>query len=136
MKEVDLVGAADQLGVLAPRLLQAAPNEAGAILLCHAHQTLSKRHRVLVREILDVPQQFYFEQKPDRLSIDPVFLAHSFKRARNEESSVVLAHTHPFSRWPEFSPVDDYGEARLIPVVFGRIDKGPHGSLVLGEEGF
>jgi molybdopterin/thiamine biosynthesis adenylyltransferase len=136
MKDVDLVGAVDHLGALAPRLLQAAPNEAAAILLCHAHKTPSKRHRVLVREILDVPQQFYFEQKPDRLSIDPVFLAHSFKRALNEESSVVLAHTHPFSRWPEFSPVDDYGEARLIPVVFGRIDKRPHGSLVLGEEGF
>lgn len=136
MKDVDLVGAADQLGTLAPRLLRAAPNEAAAILLCHTHQTPSKRSRVLVREILDVPEQFYFEQKADRITIDPVFLAKGFKRARDEESSVVLAHTHPFSRWPEFSPIDDDGEARLIPVIFGRVDKRPHGSLVLGEEGF
>ena len=136
MNEIELVGAASHLGELSSRLLKAAPNEAAAILLCHAHDTPSCRRRVLVREVLDVPQQFYLEQQPDRVSIDPIFLAHAFRRARDEESSILFAHTHPLSRWPEFSLVDDHGESRLIPVVFGRIEKRPHGSLVLGVEGF
>src|SRR5260370_39837237 len=136
MKEIELVGAASQLGELSPSLLQAAPNEAAAILLCHTHDTPTGQRRVLVREVLHIPQQFYLEQRPDRVSINPIFLAYAFRRAREEESSILLAHTHPFARWPEFSPIDDHGEARLIPVVFGRVEKRPHGSLVLGEEGF
>lgn len=136
MNDIDLVGAASQLGELSTRLLQAAPNEAAAILLCHVHETPSKRRRVLVREVVEVPEHFYLEQRPASLSIDPIFLARAFRKARDEESSIVLAHTHPFTRWPDFSPVDDHGEARLIPVVFGRIEKRPHGSLVLGVEGF
>ena len=136
MNDIELVGAASHLGTLSTRLLQAVPNEAGAMLLCHAHETPSNRRRVLVRDILDVPQEFYIEQRPDRLTIDPIFLARTFKRAKSEESSVFLAHTHPFSRWPQFSPVDDDGEARLIPAIFARLNNRPHGSLVLGEEGF
>jgi molybdopterin-synthase adenylyltransferase len=136
VNDIELVGAASQLGKLSERLLTAAPNEAGAVLLCHAHGTPSQRRRVLVREILDVPQEFYIEQRHDRLSIDPIFLARAFKRAQSQESSIFLAHTHPFSQWPDFSPVDDHGEARLIPVVFRRLENKPHGSLVLGEQGF
>jgi molybdopterin/thiamine biosynthesis adenylyltransferase len=136
MNEIELVGAANQLGELSPRLLEAAPNEAAAVLLCHVHDTPSHRRRVLVREILGIPQKFYLEQGPDRVSIDPIFLAHAFRRARDEESSIVLGHTHPFIRWPEFSFVDDRGEARLVPVIFGRVQNRPHGSLVLGAEGF
>jgi hypothetical protein len=45
MSEIELVGAASQLGELSSRLLKAAPNEAAAILLCHAHDTRSRRLR-------------------------------------------------------------------------------------------
>jgi molybdopterin/thiamine biosynthesis adenylyltransferase len=136
MNDIELVGAASQFGELSPRLLRSAPNEAAAILLCHAHDTPARRRRVLVREALDIPKQFYLEQRPDYLSIDPIFLARTLKRAREEESSIFLAHTHPFSQWPDFSPIDDDGEARLIPVLFGRVQNRSHGSLVLGKEGF
>src|SRR5260370_41461543 len=94
MKEIELVGAASQLGELSPSLLQAAPNEAAAILLCHTHDTPTGQRRVLVREVLHIPQQFYLVTRPDRVSIIQIFLAYAFRRDSEVVSSIIISHTH------------------------------------------
>src|SRR6266699_1152769 len=133
---VELVGPALEMTQLRASLLSEAPNEAGAVLLCHVHTMANSHRRILVKEIVQVPAASYMEQRPDRLVIDPLFLAPVLKRARQQECSVVVTHTHPFSEWPEFSLADDHGEEVLIPAIFKRVPGKSHGALVLGRAGF
>src|SRR5262249_45073254 len=81
-------------------------------------------------------QDAFLTQTPNFLSIDPSFLSKCYKKARQDNRSVVLVHTHPFSEWPTFSHADDLGEAATLPALFSRIPEQSHGTLVLGKEGF
>jgi molybdopterin-synthase adenylyltransferase len=136
MKSSVLVCGFDFFDELRKNLLSASPNEAAAILLCTSHTNLNQQLRILVKEIVYVPQDSYIEQGFANLTISPLFLSRVFKRARENGYSVVMVHTHPYDSWPEFSHVDDAGEASIIPVLQNRIPEKIHGALVLGKEGF
>ncbi|QPB24579.1 ThiF family adenylyltransferase [Rhizobium sp. 007] len=57
-------------------------------------------------------------------------------RARAENYSVAMIHTHPHSAgFPEFSPVDDSGELELAEFFGRRIPRGKHLALVVGRDG-
>lgn len=133
---IDLVCPTDAIEDLLASLLSTAPNEAVAVFLCHVYDTPKSLRRFLVREIFGVPKEAYIEQCPDRVTVDPIFLARILKHARETGSSVMFVHTHPFSEWPMFSPVDDNGEKILMPVVFQRVPGRIHGAVVLGQRGF
>lgn len=113
-------------------LLASAPKEAGAILLCNR----SAASRLLVQTVLPAAPDDCVVQAPDQLEFSAGYLARAVKTAREHGQSIILAHTHPFSRWPMFSSADDRGEAALMPALAMRSPLGVHGALVLGEEGF
>jgi molybdopterin/thiamine biosynthesis adenylyltransferase len=118
-------------------LLLDAPNEAAAFLICERGRNGSSIvNRLVVRDVLSVPPEAYSEQRPDRLVVEPAFVARAVKQCRRQGSSLWQVHTHPGSTNPRFSAADDAGEARLIPAIFNRAPGGPHGTLVIGDEGF
>ena len=133
---IDLVCPANAVEDLRAGLLNMAPKEAVAVLLCHVYDTPNSLRRILVREILGVPKEAYIEQLSDRVTVDPIFLARVLKRAGETQSSVMFVHTHPFIEWPMFSPVDDNGEKILMPAVFQRVPGRTHGAVVFGQRGF
>ena len=125
----------DALVSLRSQLLAQSPKEAAALLLC-GHFRHRQFEHLLVREVRFIPSDAYAVQEELRLEIRPIFLAEVLKRARNEGWSIALCHTHPFSGDEvSFSPVDDGGERKLMPTLFQRAPKRPHGALVLGQQG-
>jgi molybdopterin-synthase adenylyltransferase len=122
--------AGQTLGSLRDALLSSAPREAAAILLTGRAGT-GEETRLLVREYSVVPGAAYQAQEPLRAVIDPSFIMPLLKRARREGWSLVLTHTHPFAKEAHFSRVDDEGEKVLMPALFSRTGRCPHGALVL-----
>lgn len=91
--------------------------------------------RLLVREVIPVPPDRLLQQSGTYLETDPVFFAPVVKRARTERYSLVVAHSHPFARTSvAFSPIDDRGEAALIPSIQARVPGLPHAALVIGHD--
>jgi molybdopterin/thiamine biosynthesis adenylyltransferase len=108
-------------------------DEEAAIVLAGTSR-LSGEVRVLVRGVVPVPRAALLRQAPAGLEVDPVFLATHLKRCRVEELSFLLAHSHPFSMGRvAFSGIDDGGERELMPKVFARAPRGPHGAIVIGQ---
>lgn len=92
------------------------------------------RLRLLVREMMVVPPDRLIRQSSSYLETDPVFLAPILKRARTGRYALVIAHSHPFSHGSVgFSPIDDGGEAELIPKVQARAPDLPHVALVVAH---
>lgn len=122
---------ADQtFGMVRSELLASAPSEAAALLLA-ARAGKGEDTRLLVREYFPVPPEGYQAQERLRVVIDPSFIMPLLKKARREQLSLVLTHTHPFAERAYFSPVDDEGEQILMPVFFSRTGDSPHGALLL-----
>lgn len=88
---------------------------------------------LLARHLLDVPEDGYLVRRADHIRIDPVVINRLVRRARNEQLSVITAHTHPHSTRPWFSEADDIGDSRLMPSLFAQMP-GPHGSLVVAGD--
>lgn len=91
--------------------------------------------RMLLREWRLAGAGDYLRRSPGGAVVKPEFIAPSVKRARGTNESVVLGHTHPFSRMPSFSGIDDGGEDVLVPKIRERAPDAPHGGFVLGSEG-
>jgi molybdopterin-synthase adenylyltransferase len=111
-------------------LLTSAPSEAAALLLA-GRAGEGDDTRLLVREYFAVPPESYQIQEQLRVVIDPAFIMPLLKKARGEQLSLVLTHTHPFAETAHFSQVDDEGEQILMPVFFPRTGDSPHGALLL-----
>jgi molybdopterin/thiamine biosynthesis adenylyltransferase len=107
--------------------------EQGAFLLAEPVKRKSVL-RLLVREVLPVPASRLLAQSGTYLETDPLFFAPILKRARNDRYSVVVVHSHPFSRGSVgFSSIDDRGEGDLIPKIQARVPGLPHAALVVGR---
>jgi len=116
-------------------LIDQAPREATAVLLCHTHISNTST-RLLVHEVVYPTADDYQAQSEMRAQLSPMFVAEVLRKARESAQSLIFVHTHPFSDYPEFSEVDDRGENALKPALFGRAPGGHHGALVLGTAGF
>ncbi|WP_298885591.1 ThiF family adenylyltransferase [uncultured Bradyrhizobium sp.] len=114
------------------QLMAASPREASCVLLANR----GGPGRFLVETVVHAPQDAYETQSEMRIVLKPEFLAKPLKQARQSSQCAFFCHTHPFDQFPNFSAVDDKGEAVLMPAVFARAPGGPHGTLVLGQEGF
>jgi molybdopterin-synthase adenylyltransferase len=130
-----LLFAGDELRKLRSCLLHDSPSEAAAFLLGGSYR-LDHSWRVLIREVIPVPLESYDSKSASRIVVKPIFLAEVLKRARDEQWSVIFAHSHPHEIHPRFSAADNEGEQLLIPTFFHRVPNRPHGSLVLGRQGF
>lgn len=108
-------------------------DEEAAIILAGTSR-LTDEIRLLVRQVVPVPKAALLRQGPAGLEVDPTFLATYLKRCRAENLSFILAHSHPFSTGRvAFSGIDDGGERELMPKLFARAPRGPHGAIVVGQ---
>lgn len=124
-------------------LLQSGEEEAAFFLagISETKETLN----LLVREVIPVPSDGFFEKRHTYLAIDPNFMMPIIKRARLERLSVISAHSHPWTkirlpftdmpRSVTFSPIDDHGEELLLTRIQQRVPSRPHATMVFGPSG-
>lgn len=109
-------------------------DEEAAFLLAAGHDH-AEGHDFLVREVLPVPDEALFAKGRAGLEIDPVFISTVVKKARTEELSIFLCHSHPFTDIAvRFSSIDDAGEERLFPRFLAQVPTCAHGAIVFGRE--
>lgn len=89
----------------------------------------------LVREVITVPDEALLSKGRAGLEIDPVFISTVLKRARIEELSIFMCHSHPFTDdGVRFSSIDDAGEAALFPRFVAQVPTRAHGAIVFGQQ--
>jgi len=116
------------------RHLMADSEEAAAILMC-GYALTRNRARLLVREVLLVSSEGVERKSGAFISVRPEWLAGPLKRARESGLTIVLAHSHPFSRGDVmFSSIDIDGQALLVPKLQARLPARPVAELVFGQE--
>ncbi|MDP9316780.1 MAG: ThiF family adenylyltransferase [Chloroflexota bacterium] len=108
--------------------------EAVAIVLC-GRRAGDRRHRLMVREIQKVPYDVCSDRTATRVTWPPEVIEPMLDRAETEHLSVIKIHSHP-AGYTRFSPTDDEGDARLLPMIRGWIGADiPHGSVVMLPDG-
>lgn len=88
---------------------------------------------LLVRDLIDIPEEGYLIRKGDQIRLDPVMLNRIIRPARDGGLSVITVHTHPGTTHPWFSEADNAGDCRLMPSLLNQM-AGPHGSMVIAGE--
>lgn len=88
---------------------------------------------LLVRDLIDIPEDGYLIRKGDQIRLDPVMLNRITRPARDGSLSVITVHTHPGTTHPWFSEADNAGDRRLMPSLLNQM-AGPHGSMVIAGE--
>src|ERR1051325_985485 len=104
-----------------------------AVLLC-GHAKGPDFHRLLVREIVQTPPHAYHQRLDVHLEIAPSFLNTIITRSLSAKLTPVLVHSHPHSREARYSPSDDYGERRLLPILQQLLPHALPASLLLSDE--
>ena len=108
--------------------------EAVALLLC-GRRAGYRRERLVVREIHGIPYDQCIERTASLVSWRPEYVAPLLDRAAEEGLSVIKVHSHP-SGCAAFSPTDDEGDARLLPMIRGWVEADvAHGSAVMLPHG-
>lgn len=87
-----------------------------AVLLCGVAVNQNWR-RYLVREIIPSPPDAYVERLSYHLEISPRYINTIIDRALNSGLTPVIVHSHPIEGNAHYSPSDDFGEGRLLPVL-------------------
>ena len=108
--------------------------EAVALLLC-GRRCGKRRERLVVREIHGIPYDDCSERTAVRVTWPPDYIAPMLERAAEKGLSVVKVHSHP-TGYTAFSPTDDEGDARLLPMIRGWVERDiAHGSVVMLPDG-
>lgn len=90
----------------------------------------------VLREVAPVDADAYASQDAVSAALKPEALVAIANRARAEQLSPVFIHTHPFARGvPDFSRIDDDGEAAIAAYLDRRAPDASPLAIVLGPEG-
>lgn len=122
------------------RLLFHDDLEYGALLLCGRSRhidpwTRGREERALVREVVVVPEEAFFQRTPTSMSWSTTPLFHLAKKAIFHDYAICVAHSHPRDELV-FSPFDDVADEESFRIVFTRMaTERPHFSLVMDETG-
>lgn len=116
--------------------LLASDLETAAIILARPVETKKNKWRLLVQEIISVPQEGYLDRSRSSITLKPEFLVPILKKARLARFSVILTHTHPWEGEVHASQIDRDGERVMMPTLFRRIPGVPHGRLIFGLNGY
>ncbi len=108
--------------------------ESAAILICR--YTGPKRERLIVSEILNVPDCACAIRRPDFISWPGASIEEAIDKAEREGDAIVLIHSHP-GGWLEFSKADDSSDHTTVPGLFAAIDADGfyHGSAIMTPDG-
>lgn len=108
--------------------------EEAAVLIAGVVET-PRELRLLVREVVPVPDACFLHKSSGGLQIHPDFLSLQLKRCRSSGCAFILAHSHPFStRHVGFSCIDDAGERDLFPKVLSLNEGLPAGTIVMSRQ--
>lgn len=108
------------------------PNvEGGAFVLCGQVRT-GVVVKLLSHRVLPIAPDEYLRRERDGLTITSRALTRIAKLARQEQLSILFAHSHPAGVC-HFSDQDDREEDRLLPFFQSRLPDRLHGTLVLTE---
>jgi len=119
---------------LCAHLFQAGERpERAAFLLCGIAQT-DRETRLLVRDVIPVPDSELLDQSSHHLSVAASSFLPVMKRADRERACFVFVHSHP-AGVQEHSKQDDIEEAGLFRTAHNRINtpNAIHASIVLSD---
>src|ERR1700689_1551960 len=111
---VTLALSGDQHDHLKSFLFPGDNKEAVAILLCGCRNG-DRRHRLVVREIHDIPYERCIKRTTALVTWSPEYIVDILDRATAQGLTVVKIHSHP-NGYATFSGTDDDGDARLLPM--------------------
>jgi len=104
--------------------------EAVALVVC-GRRAGDRRHRLMVRDIQEVPYEACSERTVVRVTWPPELIESVLDHAAAEQLSVIKIHSHP-AGYAAFSSTDDAGDAQLLPMIHGWVEADiPHGSAVM-----
>jgi molybdopterin-synthase adenylyltransferase len=103
-----------------------------AVLLCGIASNKNWR-RYLVREVIPSPLEAYVERLPYHLEISPRYINTIVDRALSSGLTPIVVHSHPIAGKAQYSPSDDFGEGRLLPVLAQLVAGPPPISLLFTE---
>jgi len=114
------------------RLLADAPLEAACFLLATSSDIGEGLWRLIVGDIVYLEANDYVERSEWSVELTARVLADVTKRARLQQLSVFLVHSHPVAARVQASDEDRRGERKWVPAVTRRAPGVPHGRLILG----
>jgi hypothetical protein len=107
--------------------------EAAALILCN-RAACSDRHRLVAHEVVPIPHDACTRAR-DRVTWPSDILEDCLEKAERLRMSVVKVHSHP-QGYPKFSPIDDEGDAEVLPVMRSWVEADvPHASAVMLPDG-
>lgn len=131
---VSLALTGDQYAHLKSFLFPSDGKEAVALLLC-GRRDGERRHRLVVREIHEIPYELCAKRTTTLVTWSPEYVEPILERAAAEKLSVIKVHSHP-NGYAAFSEVDDTGDRRLLPMIRGWVEADVlHGSAVMLPDG-
>lgn len=133
-RAVTLALTGDQHEHLKSFLFPGDGNEAVAFLLC-GRRDGDRRHRLVVREIHDIPYAYCSTRTATRVTWSPDYVDEIFERATSERLSVIKVHSHP-NGYGAFSSRDDASDRQLLPMISGWVEADIiHGSAIMLPDG-
>jgi molybdopterin/thiamine biosynthesis adenylyltransferase len=105
--------------------------------LLYANETIRPdgTTRLLVGDFQFPKETDYTRRGLLEAELNPAFVAHAAKRAQLGSLSLVFVHSHPGSKSPQFSAVDDEGEQRLSAFLAHRCPGRTHAAVVISRGG-
>jgi molybdopterin/thiamine biosynthesis adenylyltransferase len=114
-------------------MLADAPLETAAFILVRSARVADSQWRLIVKEIVPLQDGDYARRTESSLEVHASALANATKRARAENLTLLLAHTHPVPGSVGPSWIDRQGETAWVPAVRRRVPDVPHGRLIVGQ---
>lgn len=115
--------------------LTQGPSEQCAILFSSQVRRNDNHTRLLVSDVWYPTSEDYDAQGELHAQLNPAMVARVTKHARREGLSVTFVHSHPGSEFPNFSTIDDDGEAALRDFLTLRHPTVVHAAMVLSAGG-
>jgi molybdopterin/thiamine biosynthesis adenylyltransferase len=104
--------------------------ESATVLLC-GQSLIEGEDKLLVRDILAPTPDQYIDRQSYRLEVAPSFYNSVVERCLRDRLVPVICHSHPVGGPATYSPSDDFGERRLLPVVESLLPGQKPASLLL-----
>lgn len=130
----DLVFAAGSLTALRAALLHGAPLESAAFVYARPVPRPMGGWRLVAYDSWILQTDDYAQRSAVSIELSPALVARALQRARADNASVVLVHTHPVLGTVLPSARDLAGEHVLVPALQRRIPEVPHARLILGVD--
>ncbi|MBR9871484.1 MAG: ThiF family adenylyltransferase [Gammaproteobacteria bacterium] len=130
--EYSITFRADDFQLLQQLLFPGDGRESVAFALCSTARS-ADRTRLLVREVIPLPDTAYLERTGDQVAWTTRALIPLLERIEREGLSLLKCHSHPGGS-ASFSTPDDASDQGLLTSCYQWSPSGIHGSLILSDE--